>query len=712
MKKYFKKQISILLTVLLLFLYIVYPVSTIAQVVTPTDTPTPTATTIDNTAGTTNTATITSDTGNNAINPTPTPTDTPTPSVDTPTPTPTIDPSLSPFPTPDLSQTSIATDSATSDGSLNPPIQGVNTNNTNPSPSNTTNPTINTGNATSITNLINDVNSTNVNAQVINQTINLFVDQNGNLNVSDPFNIASAAIQSHPNDPIINVSVTNVNNFAYLSNNIVSGANTGENSINGSSAIINTGNAYSIVNLINKVNFTVMNSNLHLVTINIFGNLNGNIILPNLPPNTSTNCSGCGVNTVVNNSTQVTNNIQNTSNTGTNSITGGASSSIVTGNSTSSTNNINLINTNIFGTNAEMLFLNNFGVWTGSFIGWDSFAPQLGGTNLSLINLTPSATNSATTCSSCTGNININNNANVTNNITSSANTGTNSINGKNASITTGNAFSAISLFNLINTNFINSSGFFGLINIFGNWTGNIGGANEFAALNAPPPAQDQTTQQESVSNNSNSNTNNKEDGGKLELTNRNNVGAFVYPGDTVTFFIKVRNTGTGKVYGTKIDLYLYKNGQENGGTTFNIGDIDAGKSKTLTTGFVLSKNAQNGPYTAEAYSYGTTGNNNTSVDAYGESYFNIVGATSGTNINNQQSIHPVVSSVLGTNSNTINKSVFVKKAEEMLYISLLMLVIFAYISIRLVKKKEFVMAIINSKTFKERLYSLRMFLL
>jgi len=115
-----------------------------------------------------------------------------------------------------------------------------------------------------------------------------------------------------------------------------------------------------------------------------------------------------------------------------------------------------------------------------------------------------------------------------------------------------------------------------------------IGGASNFAALSS------QGQDNGNSDNNSNvqvaSSDSVQEQGGQLAVTNTNNVGAFVYPGDTVTFFEKVNNTGTGKVYGVKLNLYLIKNGQPVGGTTFDLGDIEAGHGKTLTTGFVLSK--------------------------------------------------------------------------------------------------------------------------
>ena len=710
----FKKYVSIFLALLMLLWYVVYPAVSFAQVV-PTDTPTPTPAPSTSTTPT-DTPTPTPDPSTSSA---PTPTPTPDPSLTspaTPTPTPTIDPSLvSPTPTPDLTNSNISNNNASSSavtgnntliatGSASTTNPGQSSSQSNGSSSgNNSNSGVATGNATSAVTQTNSINTTAINSNVINQTLNIFVAQNGSINLSDPLTIASNAILSHPSDPVVNVLVTNVNNFTYITNDIASRAITGSNSVSTAdqSASINTGNAYSAVSLLNQVNFTVVNSQIHVITINIFGTLNGNIILPNI--NAPTNCPGCGVSVNANNNATVTNNITSTANSGNNTATASGNLNVTTGNSSSAVNDINLINTNLYGTTAQVLFINNFGTWTGNFIGWGNLGPQAGGTSLIFYSLGTGSGTLISGCSSCSGSLNASSSANVTNNISSLANTGGNSINSNgNATIITGNAFSIVSLLNFINSNFVNSFGFFTFLNIFGNWVGNIGGQKEFAALNAKVTDTPQVQSQNNSSQTSSSIS--QELGGTLQVISSNNVNNFVYPGDTVTFFVKINNPGTGKVYGTKLVLALIKNGKLMGGTSYDIGDIDAHKGKGLTTGFVLSKNAPGGSYIAEAYAYGTVGPNDTKISASSQNGFNIYG-----NFAQGPKIGSPTKVVLGSQyPNRLQKAA---QTDYALYT--LLAVLIAYMTIRLSRQRKQLREMFGRNiSVKEKIVSLRMFIL
>lgn len=541
---------------------------------------------------------------------------------------------------------------------------------------------------------------------MVNQTINLFIAQDGNINLNDPFTIVTAAVQSHPNDPVVNVSVTNVNNYAYLSNNIVSFANSGQNSIAGATtpAIINTGNAYSLVSLLNQANFTVVNSEIHVITINIFGKLNGNIVLPNV--NTSTNCSGCGINLNTNNNANVSNNVDSTAISGQNSIAATGSANISTGVAKSVVSGINIVNSTYYGTNIRALYINDFGVWNGNFIGWGNSGPQQGGTSLVFLSLGQNNQAGGTGCPTCSGgDVNAINSATVINNILSFANSGGNSING-GGSIITGNAYSAVSLINFINSNFINSIGFFGFINIFGSWTGDIGGQSNFDALANTGNNQNNNANSLVQTTSSSQNTDSvQEQGGLLSVSQYNNTGPFVYPGDTVTFFAKTRNTGTGKVYGTKLILFLLYNGKNAGGGVFNLGDIPAGQQVNFNTGLVLSKHAQPGKYIARIFVYGKTGPNDTTVSAAADSNFTIFGSTV---IN--QNIEKPSKEVLGAHYPFVVKG---SGKDDYGPLYALITVIFTYIALRGIREKDKFMTIFEKRiTLEERMKALKIFLI
>ncbi len=691
---------------------------------TPTNTPTPTVnqTTVNNGALVNNGTTSNANTGNNTTTtnptgtPTPTPTNTPTPTTspnatiptDTLTPTPTItyDPNATRSSEITASNSANVTDTvgSTSNTGTNTTTSNTSTDPSTSSGSLTPTPTptpqviVQTGDAVSIVAGDNTINTTSVNSDISTQTINVFGDETGNIDLSTLFQLVGNIITNDKNSaPVINVQVTGVNNYAYLTNTVVSTANTGGNITfsTGGNVVVSTGNADSIVSLVNKVNLTVVNSSLHLVTINIFGHLSGNIILPNIAPLQSTSCTSCGVSLNTQSQAVVNNNVTSDANTGTNTTTASGDATLITGNSESNVNVTNVVNQNILGTIFENLFINEFGYWKGNFLGWDRFGPQ-GSGNLLLSSKGPSGGNTPT---EGIQNTNISNTAYVNNNISSFANTGGNITNGKYANVTTGNAYSAVSLLNFINSNFINSLGFFGFINIFGAWDGNIGGADKFITP-TPIPGPDTTTTSNSAPV--------QENGGALSITNSNNVGAYVLPGDTVTFFLHPKDIGTGKVYGAKVDLYLIKDGQNVGGTSFNLGDIDAGKGFKITTGLVLSKNTPGGEYVARAVTTGTTGPNNTGVSATADSIFTVFGTT--LDANTTQPTPPVAQTfhkgILGASTNHNIRS------DEPLYVALLG-VFLAYLLIRILKAREqFILLFTTKSSFKSKLNMLRLLLL
>ncbi len=699
-----KKYISIVLSIILVFY------SPLLSVVSADEIAPSNETTINNTTTTENTSTTESDTGNNTIAP---PTPSPTPpeesyqetapeeliSEDTLTPTPTPDGEVDIENSADLIN-DVASDALTgentveSSGSAQTQSDNLYSENTNHESGANPN-SIETGDAAAVTDIENIINTSVINSKFIKKTVNLFINTDGDINLSDPMTIASNAIADNTEDEVINVSVTSINNYAYLKNDVVNFANTGNNTIEGknSEAMINTGNAYSIVSLINEVNFVIVNSEVYIITVNIFGNLNGNIILPKIS-NSSVNCDLCGV-SMINNKATVHNNVDSNAITGQNSIYA-HSGTIETGEAESNVNLLNVINTNFIGTNTQSLLINVIGSWDGNFLGWSDFDQVEGGGSLSFSQIDSGSSSAECDCITDT---NITSEAEVYNNINSTASTGGNKIKGRSGKITTGNAWSVVSLINLVNSNFINSFGFFGFINVFGNWTGSIGDEDAFAA--EPIPEATQATNSDSDSQ--------KEEGGLLNVVQTNNVGDHVLPGDTVTFFVKIKNVGKGRVYGTKLHLFLLRDGVNVGGTTFDIGDIDVSKNSKLNTGFVLSKKMPSGNYTARAYAEGNVGNNNAKVFHFADSEFKVNGAFNSFVEASGGDNSSVKASVLGTNSIEYAKD----RAADIFYIYALITVIFSYILIKLIREKEKVMIILSNKiSLKEKLRTVKLILL
>lgn len=473
--------------------------------------------------------------------------------------------------------------------------------------------TVETGDSLSVVEVENSVNSTEVNSQVSEQTLNVF--ESGDIDLTAVSQEVSET--EDLNNSEVNTSMLTSENSAYVENNIVSSSNTGQNVIEGAGeALINTGDAYSAVSVLNQVNTTVVDSTVQIVIINIFGNVEGNIILPESSSQTEGACCGQAIQTE--SQALVKNSIDSAAISGQNTIISTESASINTGSAQSAVNLVNIVNTSLIGVTFYYLSVNTFGTWEGNFLGWDNFGVFPGGGNLTFNSIEPAGSS----CPSCVGDVLLKNQAWVVNNISSMANTGGNFVNGGKATINTGNAYSIVSIVNFVNTSIINSFGFFGFINIFGVLKGDIGGASFFAS--SEPEAQPESE----VENTSSPEPGPfiREEGGLLEVSLEDNVGTHVLPGDTITFFVKVKNSGTARVYDTHLRIGLVRDGMDMGGGTFNLGDIEPKKGVKVTTGLVLSKEAKPGDYTARAIAWGLVGPGDSEISASADSFFLIAG--------------------------------------------------------------------------------------
>jgi len=481
---------------------------------------------------------------------------------------------------------------------------------------------IDTGDAVSTTVVENSVNSTEVGSEILHQTLNIFVPGDVDLTMS-PLDIAANVFtEENNNEPVVNVMVIDAENVAFLGNDIVALADTGNNEIGeAQEAAINTGNAYTLVSLLNKVNTTIIGSTIHIVTINIFGDVDGNILLPEF---TTAGGECCGEVIHIGNTAVLENNVDSEAISGQNTITttDTGNASITTGDASSIVNVLNIVNTSLVGVTFYNLYINALGVWIGDFLGWDNLEGIEGGGNLAINS--SSAGNGNGDCPDCIGDTFIGNEAYVTNNVSSTANTGGNSIEG-GGDINTGNAYSSVSIINFINSTIINSFGFFGFINIFGFLEGDIGGASLFDKETEPESEREAVVEQQNGEPGFT-----REAGGKLDIYQYNNVGEFVYPGDTVSFFFEIKNPGTGKVYETLLRLSLInEDGVDVGGGVFPLGDLKQGEGFKITTGLVLADETASGYYQAHAQVFGYVGPDDEEITAWSDSFFRVVGYAS-----------------------------------------------------------------------------------
>lgn len=487
--------------------------------------------------------------------PTLTPTPTSTTDQPTPTPTPTIEEQIIPTPTPEVveNQSPSASQTAaenvdTGSGSENIASASAEqttivTNENQAEVENTATISaqtgenlassaaslIETGEATVEADLVNIVNTNLVGENFWQAIVNLFGTSENDIDLTqiegyqnfDPTLISVLARNENTGDGSVNIALASLfssfavynTNSATLTNNINLLASTGNNQISGNESQTQTGDATAILNLFNLVNTNLVGRDWFFGVINLFGELQGDIILPyelqflgeegdgdsqvlaqnqNTGEGSQNQAQASGENTVEitnTNDATLTNNISVLANSGENAIIGGGT--IQTGEAQASANLVNIVNTNIVGSRWLLLVINNFGRWTGSLVGWWGNLISLNDTTLAWIRL-PNESFQPTTIASENENTGENsenqasasaatslvventNTALVENDISVVTSTGGNQIEGESASIQTGKAQASANVFNFINTNITGNNWFFGIINVFDNFFGDI----------------------------------------------------------------------------------------------------------------------------------------------------------------------------------------------------------------------------------------------
>jgi hypothetical protein len=225
--------------------------------------------------------------------------------------------------------------------------------------------------------------------------------------------------------------------------------------------VIVTGNAFAEANILNVVNTNIIDSEGFIAFLNIFEPLIGDISVADIEfPLDGCAGNGCDLDALVSteNDGTVVNTVTVIANTGEN--TAGDGGTIVTGNSAAAANVVNIVNTNIVGSNYLMLVVNSFSDWVGNLIlpSWRSFA-----------SLTGSGGSGGGTVSVANGN-----SATIVNDTQVTAETGGNSVSGESSIIATGDAFAVSNTMTVANTNFVTENSAIILVRVFGNWSGNV----------------------------------------------------------------------------------------------------------------------------------------------------------------------------------------------------------------------------------------------
>lgn len=366
---------------------------------------------------------------------------------------------------------------------------------------NTTAGNATTGSADNVANVINMLQSTwspLTSGNLVTFSANIDGDVHGDLMVdTGAMNTGPGSTNVVDNNTTNNLTV-NAQGSGTINNNINVNSQSGDATVSGNTTGGNatTGNATALVNLINAINTSIASGQSFMGTININGNLDGDILLPPDVLNALIAASGPDSNNQINNTTNnsltanLTNNQAINNNVNANATTGAATVSgnttggdATSGNAQTKVNILNLTGREVVGKDALLVFVNVLGQWTGLIMNapTGTTSALVGGgvdsNNLINNNANNNVDLTATTTNTINNNVNVNaqsGDADVSHNTT-----------GGNAK--TGDATASVNIANLNGSN-LSFSDWFGVlfINVFGSWNGSFG-VNTSAG---DPPAQ------------------------------------------------------------------------------------------------------------------------------------------------------------------------------------------------------------------------------
>lgn len=306
----------------------------------------------------------------------------------------------------------------------------------------------------------------------------------------DPALIAQLQVEKSkaPN----NLQVNNTTDTS-VTNDITLNAQSGDATVDGNDHAGNatSGNANAVANIVNFVNSMVGASKTFVGVININGNLDGDILIPDEMKNLL-NQQGATTpsSTELQNNTNTTidNTVKTTATSGDATVNNNDSAGNATsGNASTNVTLLNVTGHEVVGANSMVVFVNVLGNWVGFIVD----APQ--GANVAALGSGIASNTTATDSAQIhnTSNTSITNNVDVT--ATSGDATVSNNDHAGNA--TTGNATASANILNVANSS-LSMGGWFGIlfINVFGSWNGSFGVDTAAGGFSTHPPQTDETT--------------------------------------------------------------------------------------------------------------------------------------------------------------------------------------------------------------------------
>lgn len=321
-----------------------------------------------------------------------------------------------------------------------------------------------------------------------NQSLDLtdffFPDPDGELARANDCNLLSCVSE----DVYYNFSQMNT---ATVTNNAEIEAVTGENYVDTRTSFSNvyTGDAYGGANIMNIVNTNIIDSNYRFLTLNAMGDLDGDILLPTQElfnsfygkPNGMTQLESAeDRHLTIDNTNEaiVDNNLDTEAETGLNTANSSISPIIMTGDASAESNVLSKINQNILGGDVMYLLIRVHGYWDGQVRGlpeglawtWTPDGVLIYNEDAEIVD-SPLLPYDVDTYNAEITDFNT---VAINNNVTIDAITGKNEAYGGVSTVVTGNAVASANVMNVANTNVIAANWTFAVINIFGDFDGDI----------------------------------------------------------------------------------------------------------------------------------------------------------------------------------------------------------------------------------------------
>lgn len=315
-------------------------------------------------------------------------------------------------------------------------------------------------------------------------------------------------------DSCDNALTVNSQTNGAIVNNVGLDAQSGNASVTGNTqgGSAQSGDALAELNLVNLIDTAIGSSQSFFGIINIYGNLDGDILFPQLDlngavassstaptsagsvsdattgPDSTNTASNSNTNTAnVTNSANAdfNNNVNATATTGNADVSDNTSAGSATSGAATTNNSLfNLFYTNVFGDNAVLVIVNDMGTWVGQLLDLSGVSDSSGGglltSNATVTNTDtgPGSTNTASNSNTNTANLNNSVNGTITNNVNAAATSGSATVsdNTSGGNATSGNATVASDIANIFSST-LQIAHTFGIlfINVFGSWTGSVG---------------------------------------------------------------------------------------------------------------------------------------------------------------------------------------------------------------------------------------------